>query len=59
MKTFTGATSQTNIVLYTIIGIFLIGIIFFGVGFKVGNRPEGFSNIETINVRKKKRTLRR
>lgn len=37
MKKYGGASSQTNMVLYVILGIFLVGMIFFGVGFKVGN----------------------
>lgn len=38
-----GMHSQTNMVLYVIAGIILVGMIFFGVGFKVGNSSvEGF-----------------
>ena len=37
MKKYGGASSQTNMVLYVILGIFLVGMIFFGVGFKVGH----------------------
>jgi hypothetical protein len=38
-----GMHSQTNMVLYIIAGIILVGMIFFGVGFKVGNSyVEGF-----------------
>ena len=40
-----GMHSQTNMVLYVIAGIILVGMIFFGVGFKVGNSSvEGFSS---------------
>ena len=48
MKKYGGASSQTNMVLYTIIGIFLVGVLFFGVGFKVGNSMEGFANRKEI-----------
>ncbi len=53
MKKYGGASSQTNMVLYTIIGIFLVGVLFFGVGFKVGNRMEGFANRKEMRDKRK------